>query len=128
MSRFIRTTLVAMALCVFVALPALADAPKVSISESDATSDYNVVLVTVQASGTDVYGMTLTSAFGSIQDIKAPEGWAGVTDGEIVTFHSVDTPIKSGGKLVFRMLMKGSPDMKAVFFDDEGPFVSVDGI
>ena len=128
MSRFIRTALVAMALCALVAFPAFAGAPSVTKSESDATSDYNVVLVTVQASDTDVYGMTLTSVFGSIQDIKAPEGWAGVTDGEIVTFHSVDTPIKKGGKLVFRMLMKGSPEMKAVFFDNEGPFVSVDGI
>lgn len=128
MSRLNRILCLAVALSVVVALPALAATPTVTKKQTPAHGDNNMVLVTVTASGTDVYGVMLTGDAGSIEDIVAPEGWAGVSDGEIIAFHSVDTPIKSGKSLVFRILMKGSGNLGAVFYDAKGIFGSADNI
>lgn len=128
MSRFNRTVVTAVALMMLVALPALAADPAVNKTATPAYDDNSLVLVTVRASGTDIYGMTLTGDAGAIQDIVAPDGWAGVTDGDLVTFHSVDTPIKSGQTLVFRILVKGSGNFNGTFFDKDGAFTSVGGI
>jgi hypothetical protein len=128
MSRLTRTIALAIALSVVLALPVLAADPVVNKSESKAYGENSVVLLTVTASEVNVHGVTFTGAAGSIVDIVSPEGWAGVTDGDLVTFHSVDKFIKTGQSATFRLLMKGSTSMSAVFFDEHGVFTGIDNI
>ncbi|MDH3217144.1 MAG: hypothetical protein OEN01_12800 [Candidatus Krumholzibacteria bacterium] len=104
MTRFNRTVLLAGSLCVLVALSALAQGPSVTKSVLGSDDGSSVVLVRVTARDQAVYGVTITDATGSVEDIVAPEGWAGITSGDLVLFRTVDTPIPSGRSLSFRIV------------------------
>lgn len=91
------------ALCTTLVLPALAANPTVSKRVGTDEDGKTVVLVTVTARGQNVYGVDISDATDSIQDIAAPKGWLGITDGGRLIFRTSERPIKAGSKLTFRV-------------------------
>jgi hypothetical protein len=126
MSRLHRTLIIAVALSIFAALPAFAADPAVKKTALTTADGNTVVVLSVSARGTAVYGMTVSGT--SITDIVAPDGWAAVTDGEMITFRTVDKPIKSGSSLTFRIVASGGDGLSATFRDNKSVFASVSNI
>jgi hypothetical protein len=117
MTRFNRTLFLAGVICVLAALPALAADPTVSKSVL-ADGDMDVVILKVSASTRAVYGITITDATASIDDIVAPEGWVGIATDDMIMFRTVDTPIGSGAAALFRIVTKNSGATLSVTFRD----------
>jgi F420-0:gamma-glutamyl ligase-like protein len=124
MTRFSKIILLIAAVSLMATAPAMAADPDVSktvlTSEGDA-----VVILSVTARGRSVYGVTITDATESIDDIVAPNGWVGIASGDRVTFRTVDTPIASGGSLAFRLVTKNAQaGLSVTFRDAKSPFGS----
>lgn len=118
MTRFALSTLLVLALGTILALPASAAEPQVSkrvLADAGGTS---VVLLNVTASGRDIYGISISDASGSIEDIVSPNGWAGVTSGDRVVFRTSDTPIGSGKTVTFRIVTKNKDAGLTLLFRD----------
>ncbi len=119
MTRFNRTILLAGALCVLMALPALAADPTVTKSVVPTEDGSPVVVLKVSAAGKAVYGITVSDASASIEDIFAPDGWVGIATDDMIMFRTTDKPIASGKALSFRIVTKNSDAALGVTFRDE---------
>ena len=118
MTRFNRTLFLTSILCVLLALPAMA-APKASKSVLTSDDGTTVVVLSVSASGKAVYGVTVSDASASVEDIIAPEGWVGIATDDMILFRTVDTPIASGKSMSFRIVTKNADATLGVTFRDK---------
>ena len=118
MTRFNRTLLLAGALCLILALPALA-APSVTKSVLTTDDGQTVVVLNVTASGTSVYGVMVSDGTASVEDIVAPEGWVGIATDDMILFRTVDKPIDSGKSVAFRIVTKNASATLGVTFRDK---------
>lgn len=118
MTRFNRAVLVAGVSCVVAAFPALAADPTVSKSILAADDGGSVVVLTVEAADKAVYGVTISDASASVEDIIAPEGWVGIATDDTIFFRTLDAPITSGKAVSFRVVTKNSGASLAVTFRD----------
>lgn len=104
MTRFHLATLLALALCVALAMPALAADPIVTKRVVTNETGGSVIILSVFGTGRDVYGMTITCRGSEIDDIFAPYGWAGVCGGDKAVFATGDEPVSSGQSMNFRIV------------------------
>jgi hypothetical protein len=118
MTRFNRIIISLAALGVLFAVPALAADPGVSKSVLGQDDGTSVVVLNVSAKDRDIYGITVSDASASIDDIVAPNGWIALSAGDVVVFRTVDTPIKSGQSVAFRIVTTNSQASLNVTFRD----------
>ena len=121
MTRVIRIALV-LAMGALFALPVHAQGPgvtKQTLAEDDGTF---IVLLNVSARDRDIYGITVEDREGSIIDISAPEGWAGIASEDMIVFRTTDTPITTGMFAAFRLVTNKRPDLRISFRDDRSSF------
>jgi hypothetical protein len=119
MTRFNRTILLVGVLCVLMALPALAADPTVTKRVLSTDDGSSVVVLRVSASDKAVYGITVSDASASVDDIVAPDGWVGIATDDMIMFRTVDKPISSGKSLSFRIVTKNSQATLGVTFRDK---------
>jgi len=93
------------AVSVLAAEPAL---EKRVLTEDEGTA---VILIEIRAANHDIYGVTIVDESGSITDIIAPKGWAGISSGDRVVFTTTDRPIAEGRSVAFKMVTtdRGAP-------------------
>ena len=115
MKRSIFSIALAAVLAVALVLP-LDAAPTVSKRVVDEDGK-TVVLVRVAASEFSVYGVDIEG--GSIEDLKAPKGWVGITSGSRTIFRTGGDPVKSGTSMTFRLYMTDTDAKLAVTFRDD---------
>lgn len=60
-----------------------------------------VIQVRVSAGEFSVYGIDIDG--GSIEDIQAPKGWVGITNGNHTIFRTGSKPVQGGTTLTFRL-------------------------
>jgi hypothetical protein len=108
MTRFNRAALVTGVLCVVAALPALAAEPTVSKSILGADNGSSVLVITFSGADQAVYGVTLTDASASFEDIVVPEGWVGIATDDTILLRTLDTPITSDKSATFRVVTKNA--------------------
>ncbi len=60
------------------------------------------VIITVSATGEDVYGVTIKGA--KVEDIRAPKGWVGISSGSNAMFRTGENPVKSGSAVAFKVM------------------------
>ena len=99
-------------------LAAAADDPVVSKRALMETDEGTVIVLTVSGSDRAVYGMTITDASASIEDIVAPDGWAGVAGEDKVVFRTVDKPVTSGSSVAFRIVTRNAAATYEIVFSD----------
>lgn len=89
-------------------LPALAFAQEASLSRThyEAEPGLSVMLLQLKAGNQAVHGFYVEDPTGSVQELVSPNGWSGVTSGELTLFHSLDKPVASGRTLTFKVLTK----------------------
>ena len=104
MTRFHLATLLAVALCVVLAIPALAADPIVTKRVLTSDTGGSVIILSVFGTGRDVYGMTINCRGGAIEDIYAPQGWAGVCGGDKAVFLTSEEPVTTGTSVAFRII------------------------
>ena len=125
MTRFSKIILLIAAVSLITSAPAMAADPDVSKTVLTSEGGVAVVILSVKARGRSVYGVTITDATESIDDIVAPSGWVGIASGDRVTFRTVDTPIASGASLAFRLVTKNAQaGLSVTFRDAKSPFGS----
>jgi hypothetical protein len=119
MTRFNRLALVAGVFCVVAALPALAADPTVSKSVfATEEGGSSVILLTVSGADHAVYGVTVSDASASLEDIIVPEGWVGIATDDLILFRTLEEPITSGKQVVFRIVTKNAGSTLGVTFRD----------
>ena len=118
MTRFTLTLVLLLSISVVFALPAAAD-PKVSKSVLTTADGTTVVILSISASGKDIYGISISDASGSIEDISVPDGWAGVASNDRIVFRTSDKPIASGRSNTFRIVTKKADAGLNVTFSDK---------
>jgi len=115
-SLFVLTLVIALA--GVAAAPVSAAEPVVSksvMTEDDGTA---VLVVEVRAADRDIYGITFVDDSGSVTDIFAPKGWAGITSGDRVVFATTDTPVGAGERVVFKVVTTNKTAPLRVTFRD----------
>ncbi len=118
MTRFHLATLLALLLCLSLAIPALAADPVVTKRVVRGDNGGSVIILSVFATGRDVYGMTISCRGGAIEDIFAPNGWVGVCGGDRAVFRTGDEPVTSGKAVAFRIVTAdGRADLDVTFQD-----------
>ena len=116
MTRFNRSIALAGAICVLLALPALASDPGATKS----------VLTTADGS---VYGINVSDASASLEDISVPDGWVGIATDDMILLRTLDNPIGAGEAVSFRIVTKNSQaPLGLVFRDKKTAFASKEGI
>lgn len=119
------TLLVAALLFALIVAPAMAADPAVTKSVLGEADGASVVLLRVTAKDRAVYGVTITDASASVEDIIAPEGWIGISSGDRVLFRTTDTPIKTGRTVSFRIVTtNGQADLGVTFRGEKTAFGS----
>ena len=118
MKRAICTLTLVLALGAMLTLPALAANPTVTKKVVTEKSGKTVILVRVSAADRNLYGVDISDATGSIQDIAAPKGWLGITDGGRLIFRTGGKPIKAGSTLTFRVYSSNAAAGLSVSFRD----------
>jgi hypothetical protein len=125
MSRFAFTVIMIIALATVIAAPVSAAEPvlvKRVVTEDDGTA---VVVVDIRAADRAIYGVTITDASGSITDIIAPKGWAGISSGDRVVFMTTDTPVAAGKSVAFKMVTTDKSARLNVTFRDAQNMIHV---
>ena len=118
MSRSTSTLVLALAVIGVIVLPALAAEPVINkrvMAEDDGTA---VLVVEVRAADRAIYGVTLFDETGSVTDIMAPKGWAGISSGDRVVFATADQPVGAGETVVFRVVTTNKSAAFRVSFRD----------
>lgn len=118
MYRFGFAIIMIVALGLLLAAPVSAAEPVLAkrvVTEDDGTA---VVIVEVRAADRAIYAVTITDDSGSITDIIAPKGWAGITSGDRVVFLTTDTPVGEGKTLAFKMVTTNKSASLNVTFRD----------
>ena len=119
MTRFHFATLLALVLCVALAMPALAADPIVTKRVLANETGGSVIILSVFGTGRDVYGMTINCRGGAIEDIYAPKGWVGVCGGDKAVFATGDEPVTAGESMAFRIVTSDPRADVDVTFRDE---------
>lgn len=129
MTRFNCSILVATVICALFALPALARDPSVTKSVLTSEDGSSVVVVSVSAAERAVYGINISDASASLEDIAAPDGWVGIATDGMIMFRTMDNPIDAGKSLSFRIVTKNSQaPLGFVFRDKKTAFAAKQGI
>ena len=118
----LRSSLMMLAICAFLAAPVLAADPVISKSIFAEADGETVLLVQVRAANQEIYGINLVDETGSVTDIVSPKGWVGISSGDRVIFRTGDKPIGAGETVVFRIVTtnKAAP-LGLTFRDKESP-------
>ena len=103
MKRSLWTLTLTIAIGALLVVPAIAASPTASKQVTTDDKGKTVVLVRVSAADLNVYGVDITDATGSIENVEAPKGWLGITDGGRLIFRTGNQPIKAGSTLTFRV-------------------------
>jgi len=118
MIRTISTLVIVASLAVLTTVPAVASEPVVSkrvMTEDNGTA---VLVVEISATADAIYGVTLVDETGSVTDVFAPKGWAGISSGDRVLFSTVDSPVEAGATVVFRLVTTNKSAPLRVTFRD----------
>lgn len=118
MFRSISTIVLAAALAGLLAAPLLAAEPVVSkrlVTEDDGMA---VLILEVRGADHAIYGITLIDETGSVLDVVAPKGWAGISSGDRVLFSTVDTPVGAGKTVAFKIVTSNKSAPFRVTFRD----------
>jgi len=91
--------------------------PKVSktIVSTDGSS---VVLLRVTAGSSSIYGVSISDPSGSIVDVVGPKGWVALATDSEVYCRTIDSPIKKGQSLTFRIVTTNPGAKLSVDFRD----------
>jgi hypothetical protein len=118
MFRCISTIALATALAGLLVAPLSAAEP--AVSKRVMTEDDGMTVFVVEVRGADraIYGMTLLDETGSVMDIVAPKGWAGISSGDRVVFSTVDKPVGAGETVAFRIVTTNKSASLRVTFRD----------
>ncbi len=118
MFRSISTIVIAAALAGLLAAPVWAAEPVVS--KRLMTEDDGLAVFVLEVRGADraIYGMTLVDETGSVMDVVAPKGWAGISSGDRVLFSTVDKPVGAGETVAFRIVTSNKSAPLRVTFRD----------
>lgn len=96
-----RSHLFAFVLLVLAAVPAWAEGPTAAKAVTGSEDGVTTLAITVACTGDEVYGVTIKGA--SMEDIRAPKGWVGISSGSSVVFRTGENPVKSGNTLAFKI-------------------------
>jgi hypothetical protein len=118
MIRYISTLVLVAGLVAVSAAPLSAAEPVVSKSVMTEDNGTTVLVVEVRAAARAIYGVTLVDDTGSVTDIVAPKGWAGISSGDRVLFSTVDKPVEAGQSVVFRVVTTNKAAPLRVTFRD----------
>jgi hypothetical protein len=102
-----------------IALPALAADPGVTKNIVTNEEGESVVVLTVSAAEKAVFGITVSDASASVEDIIAPDGWVGIATDDMVMFRTMEKPITSGKALTFRIVTTDTEAPLSVTFRDK---------
>ena len=119
MTRFNRTILLTGLICVLMALPALAADPSVSKSVLATQDGSSVVVLRVSVSDQAVYGINVSDASASVEDVVVPDGWVGIATDDMIMFRTLDNPISLGQSVSFRIVTKNPQASLDVVFRDK---------
>ncbi len=118
MYRSISTLVLAAALVGLVVAPLCAAEPAVSkrlMSEEDGMA---VLVLEIHGADRAIFGVTLIDETGSVLDVVAPKGWAGISSGDRVVFSTVDKPVGAGETVAFRIVTSNKSAKLLVSFRD----------
>ena len=86
-------------------LPLAVHARDASLSRSHKEADegLSVMTLTVRAGSEAIHGLFIEDPTCSVQDLRSPEGWSGVSSGELTIFYSLEKPVAAGRTLTFEV-------------------------
>jgi hypothetical protein len=110
---------IAVLLILVIAVPIMAASPAVSKKVIAGDDGSAVILISVSAGSSTVYGVTVEDPSGSIDDVVAPKGWCSIATGHKAAFRTGEKPIKAGSSVSFRIVTTNKDAELQVTFKDE---------
>ncbi|MBI4719638.1 MAG: hypothetical protein HY770_00035 [Chitinivibrionia bacterium] len=117
MKHLLATSIVILLLA-FIPAASMASGPSVQKSVLAGENGASVILITVSAGNTAIYGVTIEDQSASIEDIVAPKGWSSVASDEKAVFRTGNSPIQSGGSVSFRIVTTNENGALTLIFKD----------